>query len=456
MVAPVSQHQINWATPLPEMGEGPISVEPYVSEEFFEQEKAHIFRKAWVQVCREDHLPDPGDYMVIPMEVWNSEIIVVRGKDSQVRAFHNICRHRGMKVIRREMDESMNFQCGNGHVMICPFHGWTYNNDGTLRPYAKAIERHFGDFDNHPVVKMAAELRNTRLMSCDGPMSLAVHIDHNYRMRKTSEQWPSTLDYRWEKRETAEFLEKLRQFAAETKFDEFFKAQASIYEQGIRPCESIMKQEKVAKDQSRSEYVEFLSVDVGEWLSGFFGVENLGDLRLVLGFVNAFANYGVRFETSGVSEKYAIVGMRPFDLANTVMFLPQQVETAAHEFCHSFANPVVEKHMDRLQPAGERLFAAHGPAMRMRGYQKWESVMYETAVRACVVRFISDSIAPSDFMDYYLKGEVKAGFIWTEDTSNFLKTYESNRDKYPTFESFFPEFVRFMNDYSSKAKMQQQ
>ncbi|MHC4440703.1 MAG: DUF4932 domain-containing protein, partial [Planctomycetota bacterium] len=56
-------------------------------------------------------------------------------------------------------------------------------NDGTLRPYAEAIERHFGDFDNHPVVKMATRLRETRLMSCDGPMSLAVHIDRNYRFR---------------------------------------------------------------------------------------------------------------------------------------------------------------------------------------------------------------------------------------------------------------------------------
>ena len=121
-------------------------------------------------------------------------------------------------------------------------------NDGTLKPYAKAIERHFGDFDNHAVVKMAVQLRNTRLMSCDGPMSLAVHIDRNYRLRKTDKQWPSTLDYRWEKEETAEFLEKLRQFAAETKFDEFFKAQGPIYEQGIRPCKSVMSQEKVAKD----------------------------------------------------------------------------------------------------------------------------------------------------------------------------------------------------------------
>jgi hypothetical protein len=67
-------------------------------------------------------------------------------------------------------------------------------NDGTLRPYVKAIERQFGDFGNHPVIKMAAELRHKRSMSCDGPMSLAVHIDRDFRLRETSEEWPSTLD----------------------------------------------------------------------------------------------------------------------------------------------------------------------------------------------------------------------------------------------------------------------
>jgi hypothetical protein len=323
-------------------------------------------------------------------------------------------------------------------------------NDGTLRPYAKAVERHFGDFDGHPVVKMAAQLRKTRLMSCDGPMSLAVHIDSSYRLRKTLEEWPDTLDYRWEKQETAEFLEKLQQFAAETKFDEFFKAQGPIYEQGIRPCKSILEQNKVAKDQTRMEYVKFLIGDIGEWLSDFFGTEDTGDLKLVLGFVNGFANYGPRFETGGTSEKYAIIGMRPFDPANTIIFLPQQIETVVHEFCHSFTNPVVDKYIGQLRPAGEKLFVNHQGSMRMGGYQKWESLMYETTVRACVASFIQRSIAHPGFMDYYLKYEVKRGFVWTEEMGDFLKTYESNRDKYPTFESFFPEFVDFLNEYARK------
>jgi hypothetical protein len=110
----------------------------------------------------------------------------------------------------------------------------------------------------------------------------------------------------------------------------------------------------------------------------------------------------------------------------------------------------VEKYMEQLQPAGEKLFASHEGAMRMRGYQKWESVMYETAVRACVMSFVRHYSSEPMYLDYFLKDEVKAGFVWTEDMGNFLKTYESNRDKYHTFESFFPEFVKYLNEYSKK------
>ena len=110
--------------------------------------------------------------------------------------------------------------------------------------------------------------------------------------------------------------------------------------------------------------------------------------------------------------------------------------------------------MDQMQPAGEKLFAAHGAALRTRGYQNWKSAMYETAVRACVVSFLRQSIVDLRFIDYYLKGEVRRGFVWTEEMGNFLKTYESNRDKYPTFESFFPKFVDFLNECAGKVAPQ--
>jgi len=325
-------------------------------------------------------------------------------------------------------------------------------NDGTLKPYADAIERHFGDFDNHPVVKMAVRLRNTRLMSCDGPMSLAVHIDGDYRLRKTDEPWPATLDSRWEKQETEEFLEKLRHFAAETDFDAFFRARGDYYQQGIRPCTSVMAQKdvEVVPGMVRKS---LMRDDFGQWLDAFFGLPDRDDLRLVLGFVNGFANYGPRFTDGRITEKYAIVGMRPYDPANTVIFLPQQIGVIAHEFCHSFTNPVVDKYMDRLQPTGERLYKKHGPALRSRGCQEWRSMMYETAVRACVASFIRNSIVDPGYMDYHLKREARHGFVWIKDAGDFLTKYESNRDKYPTFDSFFPDFIEFLDQYASQATL---
>jgi hypothetical protein len=55
-------------------------------------------------------------------------------------------------------------------------------------------------------------------------------------------------------------------------------------------------------------------------------------------------------------------------------------------------------------------------------------------------------------MGYFLQAENRAGFTWVEDTGNFLKKYDSNQDKYPTFESFFPEIVTFLDNYTAHAK----
>jgi len=306
-------------------------------------------------------------------------------------------------------------------------------NQGRIRSYVRDIERQFGDFDDHAAVKLAARLRSTRRMSCDGPMSLAVYINRDFRPRKTFEQWPWGLDGRWKKQETAEFIEKLRQFASETRFNEFYQAHIALYETGIRSCQAVMAQ-----------------YDLRTWLSEFFGAEEMGDMRLLLGFLNGPNNYGTRFTAGQTHEKYAIIGMPLPDADGNPVFHPRKLETTAHEFCHSFANPVVDKYMEQLKPAGEKLYAAKAPAMKRIGYQSWKSLMYESAVRACVASYIRNSFEPESLQNY-LDEEAGYGFVWTKELSNLLRTYETNRDKYPTFESFFPEFVAFFNEYCKNA-----
>jgi hypothetical protein len=305
-------------------------------------------------------------------------------------------------------------------------------NQGRIRSYVRDIERQFGDFDDHPAVKLAVRLRSKHRMGCDGPMLLAVHIDSDYRPRKAFEQWPWGIDGRWKKQETAEFLELVWQFAAETKFNEFYKAHSALYETGIRSCRAVMAQ-----------------YDLQSWLGEFFGVEEMGDLRLVLGFLNGSSNYGTRFTNDEIHEKYAIIGMPLPDADGMPVFRPSQLEIVAHEFCHSFANPVVEKYMTQLQPAAEKLYAAKAGAMKRIGYQNWRSLMYESAVRACVANYVRNSFEPECLQDY-LDEQAGHGFVWTKELSNLLRKYEANREKYPTFESFFPEIIEFLNDYATR------
>lgn len=100
----------------------------YHSPALLELEKEHLFRNHWQIVGHVSDLPEPGDYLT--MDVVGERALVVRGKDGVVRGFHNICRHRGSRVVA---DEKGN--CKN--ALVCPFHGWVYNLDGTLRGAAR-------------------------------------------------------------------------------------------------------------------------------------------------------------------------------------------------------------------------------------------------------------------------------------------------------------------------------
>ena len=114
-----------WNARYPELGTGPIPIEPYTSPAYFEKERERIFRKVWLNVGREEEIPNPGDYFVKDLAVCKTSILVVRGKDAVVRAFHNMCSHRGNQLVWD--------QKGACHKFTCKFHGWTYALDGTLR-----------------------------------------------------------------------------------------------------------------------------------------------------------------------------------------------------------------------------------------------------------------------------------------------------------------------------------
>jgi phenylpropionate dioxygenase-like ring-hydroxylating dioxygenase large terminal subunit len=108
----------------PELGTAPIPIEPYISKAYYELEKEHIFKKVWIHVGRVEEIPNAGDYFVKQLDACDASIIVVRTREGDIRAFHNVCAHRMNKVAYEN--------CGTTRRFFCKFHGWSYDLNGQL------------------------------------------------------------------------------------------------------------------------------------------------------------------------------------------------------------------------------------------------------------------------------------------------------------------------------------
>src|SRR3989441_6408303 len=107
---------------------GPVSYEDSISPEYYELERDAIFRRTWLNVGRVEQLPRVGSYFTREIDAARTSVVLVRGADQQVRAFHNICRHRGNKLVWQDYPGEET--SGTCRQFTCKYHGWRYNLDG--------------------------------------------------------------------------------------------------------------------------------------------------------------------------------------------------------------------------------------------------------------------------------------------------------------------------------------
>jgi len=120
----------SWTEHYPELGTGPVSYEDSISPEFYKREQAAIFKRAWLNVGRVEQLPRAGSYFTKDIRAAHAAILVVRATGGTIRAFHNICRHRGNKLAWT--DDPRQDTHGVCRQFTCKYHGWRYNLDGAL------------------------------------------------------------------------------------------------------------------------------------------------------------------------------------------------------------------------------------------------------------------------------------------------------------------------------------
>ena len=102
-----------------------VPLASFITPAAFETERRAIFNRSWLLVAHAADLPQPGSFVRRELEVPRASLLLVHGEDGRIRAFHNICRHRGNAMVREPL--------GKRSRLTCSFHGWTWSIDGSLR-----------------------------------------------------------------------------------------------------------------------------------------------------------------------------------------------------------------------------------------------------------------------------------------------------------------------------------
>ena len=95
----------------------------YTDESIFSEEMKKIYFKQWLMVDHVSRIPNPGNYFVFEAE--KESIIVIRGRDNKIRAFYNVCTHRGSRIC---LDQE-----GSKKLLVCPYHAWSFSSEGELK-----------------------------------------------------------------------------------------------------------------------------------------------------------------------------------------------------------------------------------------------------------------------------------------------------------------------------------
>ncbi|GGC19245.1 hypothetical protein GCM10011371_03630 [Novosphingobium marinum] len=135
----------------PFLGDEPIPAQRYTSHDYHRREVEKVWKKTWQVACREEEIPDVGDHLVY--RIAGLSFVVVRTAPEEIKAFRNVCLHRGRELVDCSGKGAESFRC--------PYHAWTWSIDGSLKGFP-------GKWDFPTVQDGSHDLREARVGRWNG------------------------------------------------------------------------------------------------------------------------------------------------------------------------------------------------------------------------------------------------------------------------------------------------
>jgi len=308
-------------------------------------------------------------------------------------------------------------------------------NKGRVQSYTADVDKQFKAFGDHRAVQLARRLHNTRGIGFDACMNLAVLLTDPYKpaIKIPLQPWPEFLDRRWTADSARNFAAAAGQFVKDTSYREFVERHRTLYETTELRLRELMEKEAHL-----------------EWFQDYFGERPHASFTLIAGLLNGPCNYGPRCrDAAGKEELFCVLGVSRTDSRGLPAFRRDVMDTVIHEFCHSYANAIIDAHESELAGAAAKLFQSVAGQMRRQAYGNGQTMLRESLVRACVIRYLRhyDGVEAAR---REIEEQNQRGFLWMADLSDFLAQYEAQRNRYPTLGAFSPNLVAFFKHYAAK------
>jgi len=310
--------------------------------------------------------------------------------------------------------------------------------NGYLPQYTTLEDDYFVEYKKHKLIDFTKKIRRKNGVGYDAVMNLAVNLtidDNKILINKNINK--DNIDSRWGK-----YLDKyiilLNDFYTETSFHNFFKSNKEFYK------------------KTEVNFTEILSKINFKWFDEYYRQTPENDFNLIIALNTNGGNYGADVEYSDGSKNiFSIIGAWQTDSLGIPTFNNDYILLIIHEFSHSYCNPVIDKNYDILREKADEIFKPVKDKMKRQAYSNSKTMLYETLVRASVIKYLQANIdsvmITTEKVKRLITREYVKGFIWIRELVDLLDKYIGG--DYKNLNEFALKIAELQNSISVEEKI---